>query len=305
MKNYTILIYVIILLQSCNSSSSNSKTETQKSQPPKKEITKPPVIDQTSVITFPWLESYNFKTSIVNQIQPPSGFRRKKTGVNSFANWLRLLPLFPNGEKVKLHNGEFKWNQNAHDRIINIDIGKADLQQCADAVMRLRSEYLFWEKDFEKIHFNFTNGTNVAYDDWRNGKKPIVKGNRVTFSEGGKKDNSYLNFKKYLKQIFMYAGTASLEKEMKAIPIMEMQIGDVLIQGGHPGHAVLVMDMVENEEGEKLFLLAQSYMPAQNIHLLKNPSNDQLSPWYPIDANNTITTPEWDFSNKDLKRFVD
>ena len=51
-----------------------------------------------------------------------------------------------------------------------------------------------------------------------------------------------------------------------------MQIGDVLIQGGSPGHAVIVVDMAENPAtGEKLYLLAQSYMPAQDIQSAGEP----------------------------------
>ena len=150
------------------------------------------------------------------------------------------------------------------------------------------------------------NGTKVSFDDWRKGRKPQVKGNKVTFSNTGNKDNSYANFKKYLIQIFSYAGTASLEKEMKTIPLIkDMQIGDVLIQGGHPGHAIIIVDMAKNTNGKKLYLLAQSYMPAQNIHILKNPTNKKLSPWYELIPNQSIHTPEWDFSMEDLKRFVD
>ena len=53
-----------------------------------------------------------------------------------------------------------------------------------------------------------------------------------------------------------------------------MQIGDVFIKGGFPGHAVVVLDMAENDRtGQRVFLLAQSYMPAQDIHIMKNPTN--------------------------------
>jgi len=34
----------------------------------------------------------------------------------------------------------------------------------------------------------------------------------------------------------------------------------------------------ENSLGEKQFLLGQSYMPAQEMHILKSP-NDESSPW--------------------------
>ena len=73
--------------------------------------------------------------------------------------------------------------------------------------------------------------------------------------------------------VFAYAGTYSLAHELKPAPLATLQIGDVFIKGGFPGHAVLVADVVENAQtGEKRFLLVQSYMPAQEMHVLKNPA---------------------------------
>ncbi len=295
-------IFVIALLLSCSDA---PKTPTQ--QLPKQEISQLPQQEvyqkAPSDIKYHWTTDFDDKTSLINQIPVPQNYKRVKPKSGSFQQWLQFLPLFPKGTKVKTYEGSLKSNQSAHKRVVNIDIGKRDLQQCADAVMRLRSEYLFGKKEYKKIHFNYTNGTQVSFDDWRNGKQPKVQGNKVTFPNSGKKDNSYLNFKKYLIQIFSYAGTASLEKEMKSIPMEEMKIGDVFIQGGHPGHAILVVDMAENKEGKKLYLLAQSYMPAQNIHILKNPMSSDLSPWYELKSDKNIDTPEWNFNTSDLKRF--
>ena len=106
-----------------------------------------------------------------------------------------------------------------------------------------------------------------------------------------------------MRAIFNYAGTYSLEKELQQIPINDVQIGDVFIQGGFPGHAVVVVDMAENETGEKRFMLAQSYMPAQDIHILKNPTNRKLSPWYSTNFEGNLYTPEWTFEASDLRRF--
>ena len=188
--------------------------------------------------------------------------------------------------------------------MIDIDVGKRDLQQCADAVMRLRAEYLYAQSEFSKIHFNFTSGHEVGFVDWSQGRKPIIAGNSVRFSaKGTKVDTTYTNFRKYLNMIYSYAGTASLSKELRTVAIEEMQIGDVFIQGGFPGHAVLVVDMVENAKGAKQFLLAQSYMPAQEMHVLKNYNQTDHNPWYPLDFGAELYTPEWRFSKDDLKRF--
>lgn len=88
--------------------------------------------------------------------------------------------------------------------------------------------------------------------------------------------------------------------------IQDMQPGDVFIKGGSPGHAVIVVDMATDvKTGKKMFMLAQSYMPAQEIQVLKNPNNSLLSPWYSLDFGDNLETPEWDFTSKELKRFQD
>jgi hypothetical protein len=108
-----------------------------------------------------------------------------------------------------------------------------------------------------------------------------------------------------LRNVFTYAGSQSLSRELAAVKEpAQMAIGDVFIRGGSPGHAVLVVDMAEKPAtGEKVFLLAQSYMPAQDIHVLKNPRGAPLSPWYPVRFGDTLRTPEWEFKSTELKRF--
>jgi len=60
--------------------------------------------------------------------------------------------------------------------------------------------------------------------------------------------------------------------------------------------------MVINEVGEKCFLLGQSYMPAQNIHILRNPNDPSRSPWYSTNFGATLNTPEWTFDKEQLYR---
>ena len=294
----SILPFFLLLFFACENNTTPQVVKT-----PKVKLDLP--ILQNPENVYPWTKNYNSENALINQIPTPGNYNRVITKSHTFQNWLQFLPLFSEGKKVNLYNGELKYNQNIHERVIDLDVGKRDLQQCADAVMRMRSEFFYSKKEFEKIHFNFTNGTKVSFEDWRNGRRPKVSGNKVEFTEGNKKDDSYPNFKKYLIQIFNYAGTASLEKEMKSISLNEMKIGDVLIQGGHPGHAVLVVDMAENNRGEKMYLLAQSYMPAQEFHILKNLYHHEISPWYQLDGSREIQTPEWKFSANDLRRFVD
>jgi len=240
---------------------------------------------------------------ISTRITPPQGFERIAVDVNSFQHYLRNLPLKPVGSQVKYFNGNTKPNNKVYAHVVDLDIGKKDLHQCADAVMRLRAEYLWHQKEYDKIHFNFTNGHKVEYKEWMSGKRMQVQGNKTQWIQKEEASNSYNDFWNYLELIFMYAGTASLEKEMRSRSINEAKVGDVLIQGGHPGHAVIIVDEVLNKEnGNKLFLIAQSYMPAQEIQILVNQNNKKISPWHKL-KEGVIRTPEWTFNSTDLKQF--
>ena len=254
---------------------------------------------------YPWLSKYSPKNNIVNRIGLPEGFERAPVEKNSFADWLRHLPLKEDGSKVNLYNGEPKSRQDVHSAVIDIDAGgKEDLQQCADACMRLRAEYLYSVKKHDKINFKFTSGDNASWVKWTEGYRPKINGNKVTWAKTGTTGTSHDNFKSYMKTVFRYCGTYSLGQELKSINVTEMKIGDVFIKGGFPGHAVTILDMAENKKtGEKIFIISQSYMPAQDIHILKNFNNENFSPWYSVNFGSELDTPEWTFDKTSLKRF--
>jgi hypothetical protein len=244
-------------------------------------------------------------STLLSHIDVPEGYERVGVQQNSFAEYLRNIELQPPASKVHYYDGREKASE-VHAAVLKIDVGPGDLQQCADAVMRIRAEYLLKQGRPELIHFNFTNGFRAEYSKWREGYRIAVKGNRASWVQSAGRDTSYRNFRNYLNIVFGYAGTLSLSKELMPVPYKAMRPGDVLIQAGSPGHAVIVMDVAISREGRKVYLLAQSYMPAQEIHILKNPNDPELSPWYALDeSERTLATPEWTFSPGDLKRFVD
>jgi len=295
MKYFFLAVLVIIVIACTNSNAEYRFT-------PDKTSLKPVL---TTANKYCWAKGYNIKNALINRIQTPEGFTRVEVEQGSFADWLRYLPLKEGKPDVHLYNKNLKGNQNVHHVVVDIDVGESDLQQCADAVMRMRAEYLYSKSDYENLHFYFTSGDNIGFKKWSVGNKVVINNNKVSWAKNSKNDTSYKSFRSYMNTIFMYAGTASLSKELKKVTDKkQMQIGDIFIVGGFPGHAVLIVDMCENKKtGEKLFLIQQSYMPAQEIHVLKNFNNDNLSPWYSINYGDELKTPEWTFSEASLMRF--
>lgn len=241
----------------------------------------------------------------VGEIPPPAGYERTPASDGSFAAYLRGLPL-KDDNVLRLYTGAPKPDQTNHYAIVKIDVGNRDLQQCADAVIRLRAEWLWSLKKFKEIAFDFTSGDRFAWLDYAKGIRPDVRGSKVTWKKEGKRSSSYKTFRRYLDVVFMYASTRSLDKELKLVDSPEaIRTGDVFVQVKKPyGHAVIVLDTaMDPESGEIVFLLGQSYMPAQEIHVLKNPVDPEKTPWISAWFGATLVTPEWTFDAAHLKRF--
>ena len=287
------LLFLSILYLSCQASSNKSAATDNQSQssPTPYEV----------AVADPMVE---FRGSTVDsRFLTPDGYKREPVEEESFANYLRKLPLKVPGSKVTYYDGQFKTNP-IHAAVVDMSIGTKDLHQCADAIMRLKAEHLWLQGKYDDIHFNFTNGMKVDYARWMTGQRIKVDGNKTSWYNASSPSNTYKNFWQYMEQIFKYAGTASLSEELNKVTSHDLKVGDIFIQGGHPGHAVIVVDMaVHSESGQKVMMLAQSFMPAQELHVLKNNQNKDLSPWYKIDTSRELTLPEWSFDWGDLKRF--
>ena len=256
--------------------------------------------------------SASTSTSIINpqgnslstRFNTPKNYKRLTIKDGSFSAYLRSLPLEKDGASVRHYDGSIKSNNNIYAAVVDMPIGSKDLHQCADAIMRLRAEYLWNQERYDDIHFNFTNGFRCDYSTWMQGYRMKVEGNKTEWVKTATSSNEYSDFWSYMELIFMYAGTASLSKELIAIDINAMQIGDVFIKGGHPGHAVLVVDMAyDPATDEQFYMIGQSYMPAQEFQILQNNNETAISPWYRLSDIGHIITPEWTFTQDQLKRF--
>ncbi len=259
-----------------------------------------PLVEDTEPEPYQYLNTEGM--TLESRIYVPEGYARTAAETDSLTEFLRAYPLKEHGSPVLLYEGSEKWNQDAHVAVFALPIEARDLQQCADSVMRVYAEYYWSTQKYEKIRFHFTNGFLAEYDKWRDGYRISVEGNNVSWVKSAGYDDSYENFVKYMRMVFTYAGTLSMEQESEPISVEEARVGDVILKGGSPGHVVMIVDMCENEQGEKAFLLAQGYMPAQEFHVLKNPLHVE-NPWYyEEELTGSIRTPEYGFGEGCLKR---
>lgn len=222
----------------------------------------------------------------------------KITDSSSWAYFLQHLP--EKDEPVVDYKGTPVSFQEKHYSVINYDVGSRDLQQCADALMRLRAEYLFAHNRSAEIGFHFVGGQYYSFNDYCRGKKPVPKGNDIVFTTTTAKTPDAKSLRQYLDIVYTYASTISLAKELK--PANDFAIGTVVIYAGSPGHCFIIVDEAKAADGTKLFKLVEGYTPAQSIYVLRNTSDPALGYWHRL-KKGPIETASYEFTSYELRKF--
>ena len=239
----------------------------------------------------------------IREIYLPTGFNYVNEGDSAYSNW--LLDLKFKNKPVYLYDGKLKSNQEVHYGVLDIEIGKEDFVQCADAAIKIRADYLFEKNRFADINFIATSGDKIGFENWRKGTRWKAQGNKlVSYTTTRNVTNIKNDYAAFMKLVYSYCGTYSLSNQLKNVhDLSSLRAGDIFIKGGFPGHAVTVMAVSKNVGGKKIFLLSQGYMPAQDIHILKNYADPNLNPWYVLSDIYPLDTPEWQFDKGSLKRW--
>lgn len=227
----------------------------------------------------------NYGNTVLERFDSPLDYTRVPVRKNTFASYLRTLQLMPDGSQAHYYDGRPKPNDNnVYVAVVDLPISSKNIQMSASSVIRLVSEYLFTRQEFEKIAFH-TEKQKISFANFSNG------------------NYSKAEFNRYMDFVMERASTPSFCADLRPEKLENIHIGDVFVQNNLPnGHAVIVVDMVENKKGEKLFLLAQGFRPAQEIQIISNPNNPEISPWYQL-KEGELLTPEWRFMTSDLMRF--
>lgn len=275
MKTEKLILTVLSLLLVTNLLTSCTETQAQE----RDEVT-----NSTDYVEKPFSYFNESESRVKTRFNTPEGYTRVESSEGSFGDYLQNLPLKSHGSQVRHFDGTLKYNTSAYCAVVDLPLKGNANHQCADAVMRLRAEYLFSQKRYSEIEFLYVSGKKSNYLSYLGGKTPTA-------------DNLW----SYMCGVFCYANTYSLNKQLKSKNTDDLQIGDVFIIGGFPGHTVIVVDKCVNDKGEVKFMLAQSYMPAQDIQILVG--DDGQSPWYDLNFGEYLYSAEYTFSKNDLKTF--
>ena len=250
-----------------------------------------------------WLGCHDARSMEVSSLSPVPEDRKPITGRVSFPedSWPAFLQnLSVIDSPVVDYRGEKVRNQWKSAGILRYDVGNRDLQQCADALIRLRAEYLFARKRYSEIGFHFVSGDYYRFEEYISGRRPVASGNGVRFVQGAAAAKDHASLRRYLDLVYTYASTISLARKLKKADSLE--VGTIVVYAGSPGHCFIIIDEARDGDGKKVFRLAEGYSPAQSIYVLRNPGSLEKSPWQRL-PKGTIETASYTFTSYELRKF--
>lgn len=246
--------------------------------------------------------------TVSSRINPPTGYSRIYGDEKSFAAFMRAYPL-KNADAQVMQYDETPRADAKAAAILDTTLGKKNHEGPAGAMARLIAEYLYNQERYSDISFTIGSKFNFTFDKWRKGNKLKIKDSDIEWVSGGTDSNSEENFKSYLTNLFVYISTTTLDKDLKLVEDVdseEIAVGDVFIGTNAEGKksAIMVADICQSAEtGEKLMLLVQGGSPAQQLHIVENPNDALISPWYPCAFGAELITPDVTVRIEDRYRF--
>ena len=94
-----------------------------------KALVLPVFLGMLAIRTGKAISEYSSGPSTIGSIPAPPGYHRIAEDERAFGTWLRAMRL-KKDHHVHLFNGQLKKNQTAQFAVLDISVGKKDLQQC-------------------------------------------------------------------------------------------------------------------------------------------------------------------------------
>src|SRR6185437_4535612 len=156
--------------------------------------------------------------TLESRFLPPRGFARVPLPARSFGAWLRGLPLAPPGTPVKSYLGRVVLPADHPNlaAVVAIDVGDADLQQCADSVIRLHAEWLYAQGRRDQS-YRAASGAAMPFARWARGERMVPDGMGFAWKASARADGGRAAFRGWLDGVFAFANTGSLARDAEPV----------------------------------------------------------------------------------------
>ena len=254
-----------------------------------------PACHEASAESHPFADPSNLARTLCGAFPSPPGFERVKAADGSFADWLRHLPLRPIGTQPKTYLGETTvWKASEVAAVIDLDlIGK--IQDCATSAVRLWVEYLVNHGKEKTLSVTMNQRKVLSWAGFMRGCLPSYNGEtrKLSVTCGHRRPSvstaqaRAASIRKYVRHAMRWTNSSTLARHLRRATKAETGPGTVILQPGSSGgvgHASIIVDKAVNTDGDRLYLVANGFLPAQDMLIVApGQSPADRRPWCTLD----------------------
>jgi murein DD-endopeptidase MepM/ murein hydrolase activator NlpD len=220
---------------------------------------------------------YSAERSLSRRVPTPPSYRRITLVKNSFGDWIRHLPVRTDRTVPLTYSSQpVQGTPFASWMVVDLPLlFRQDLEQCADWALR------FWH-DYQKQVGYGESRWLLRYD-----------GTRISLGEWRRTHGESASDRDFLRWSFTHANTHSQKAGLRPVTDEASLLpGDLLVQNntGGIGHTTVILDICENQHGERLYLAGFGFMPAQEFHVERAPEVHGYDGWFTAQGLETYLT---------------
>lgn len=232
---------------------------------------------------YAWLSAHEQTglTPLTERVGVTCGWDRLALPDGSFGDWLRHLPMQDDQATLRDYRKRAA-NTALQERAVAMAALQPNTNKLGAAAMmvRLRAEYLWILQSGGAAAFHFDAGQRMDWTDWSRGLRASFETGTLRFVQMGQPDTSRSSYCAYLESLFQHTSVQSLLDDTRPVTDGTIAAGDILVRSdGDEQHAVMVVDLAVDENGQIAVLLAQGGAPAVTLHLCANADG---KPWHVV-----------------------
>lgn len=239
-----------------------------------------------------YLKTYDFYSikdtvfTFETEFEMPVGYRRLDSAdLTPFQNWVSHFPLWHRWKPVGIWKGGKAFEADQISRVVHLP-WKGPVFKDYAIPLRILAEFLRYRHCEFDLHVIPKLGDTLRYEDWLKGK-PVYTGiGKVFFKPSEPREPSPFEYFRFLDLCMRNTSYLSLAENCDSINDNEIAPGDLFIahdEKGRTGSVYVVINMLVNDEGKKLYIVATGCSEACDFHVpLFN--NNRNYPWITVEG---------------------
>lgn len=213
-------------------------------------------------------------------IIPENYHKVDSSQLSPFSNWISNFPIWHHTKSVGKLGRAKLFNYDKVSRVVHLP-WSGDTHTDYGIPIRILAEYLLYTKQDNKLLIMPAKGDSISYQNWLTGKISTSYRKGLFLIPGEKRKPNLKEYYRYLSHLTHHSNFNGLIKICTPIARDETAPGDMYIatdKNGNKGNVYFIMNMIENDSGNKLFIIATGCEKSCDFYIpLFN--DDRQNPW--------------------------